>query len=251
MGKTAHAQTASIDERVLSRIRALLAKAESTTFPAEAETFTAGAQALMARHSIDHAQLSALDHGSSEEPIGRRIGIDHPYESPKAMLLGAVAEANRCRAVWSRGLGFCTVIGFPTDLDAVELLFTSLLVQATTGMMQAGSRTDGYGRSRTRSFRQAFLTAYASRIGQRLAEATGTETSKAATGPAGKNLLPMLAARNEAVDETVAAMFPSITNHVVRTVLNREGWFSGINAANQAAIHVDGRLPLTTPGQTA
>ncbi|MEP7036589.1 MAG: DUF2786 domain-containing protein, partial [Actinomycetota bacterium] len=42
----AHTRTA-IDEKVLSRIRALLAKAESSTFPAEAETFTAGAQALM------------------------------------------------------------------------------------------------------------------------------------------------------------------------------------------------------------
>ena len=240
-GSTAHRRTA-IDERVLSRIRALLAKAESTTFPAEAETFTAGAQALMARHSIDHALLSALDQSSSEQPTGRRIGIDNPYEVPKAMLLGAVAEANRCRTVWSRELGFSTAIGFPADLDAVELLFTSLLVQATTAMMKAGSRTDGYGRTRTRSFRQSFLTAYASRIGQRLAEATGTQTTKAATEPAGRNLLPVLAARNEAVDEAVAAMFPEMTNHVVGAVTNREGWFSGISAAERAALHGDGEL---------
>src|SRR5664280_2980372 len=66
-GATAQPQRAAIDERVLSRIRALLAKAESSTFPAEAETFTAGAQALMARHSIDHALLAALDQSSSEE----------------------------------------------------------------------------------------------------------------------------------------------------------------------------------------
>lgn len=38
-----------VDERILARVRVLLAKAESTNFPAEAETFTAGAQALMAR----------------------------------------------------------------------------------------------------------------------------------------------------------------------------------------------------------
>ena len=237
----AHRRTA-IDERVLSRIRALLAKAESTTFPAEAETFTAGAQSLMARHSIDHALLSTLGQSSSEQPTGRRIGIDNPYEGPKAILLGAVAEANRCRTVWSRELGFSTAIGFPADLDAVELLFTSLLVQATTAMMKAGSRTDGYGRSRTRSFRQSFLTAYASRIGQRLAEATGTQTTKAATEPAGRNLLPVLAARNEAVDEAVTAMFPEMTNHVVGTVTNREGWFSGISAADRAALHEDGEL---------
>ena len=62
-----------------------------------------------------------------------------------------VAAANRCRAVWHRSLGLCTVLGFPGDLDAVELLVTSLLVQATTAMVQAGSRRDVYGRSRTRS----------------------------------------------------------------------------------------------------
>ena len=241
-GPTSHPQRTAIDERLLSRIRALLAKAESTTFPAEAETFTAGAQALMARHSIDHALLSALDQGSSEEPVGRRIGIDNPYEAPKAMLLGAVAEANRCRTVWSRDLGFSTAIGFPPDLDAVELLFTSLLVQATAAMMKAGSRTDGYGRSRTRSFRQSFLTAYASRIGQRLSEATQTQTTKAGAEPAGRNLLPVLAARTDAVDEALAAMFPEMTNHVVGTVTNREGWFSGISAADRAALHGDEEL---------
>jgi Protein of unknown function (DUF2786) len=241
-GSTAHAHRAAIDERVLSRIRALLAKAESTTFPAEAETFTAGAQSLMARHSIDHALLAALGQRSSEDPTGRRIGIDNPYEVPKAMLLGAVAEANRCRTVWSRGLGFSTAIGFPADLDAVELLFTSLLVQATMAMMKAGSRTDGSGRSRTRSFRQSFLTAYASRIGQRLAEATGTQTTKAATEPAGQNLLPVLAARSEAVDEAVAALFPAMTTHVVGSATNSEGWFSGLSAADHAALHDDGEL---------
>jgi len=156
------------------------------------------------------------------------------------MLLGAVARANRCRTVWSRDVGFSTAIGFPADLDAVELLFTSLLVQATTAMMKAGSRTDDYGRSRTRSFRQSFLTAYASRIGQRLAEATGTQTTKAATEPTGGNLLPVLAARSEAVNEAVAAMFPKMTNHAVGSVTHREGWFSGLSAADRAALNVDG-----------
>lgn len=238
----ARLQRAAINERVLTRIRAFLAKAESTTFPAEAETFTAGAQALMARHSIDHALLAALDQNSSEEPTGRRIGIDNPYEVPKAMLLGAVAEANRCRTVWSRDLGFSTAIGFPADLDAVELLFTSLLVQATTAMAKAGSRTDRYGRSRTRAFRQSFLTAYASRIGQRLTETTGQQTTMAATEPAGQNLLPVLAARREAVDEAVRAMFPEMTNHVMGSVTDREGWFSGLSAADRAALGDDGVL---------
>jgi len=153
-----------------------------------------------------------------------------------------VAEANRCRTVWSRDLGFSTAIGFPADLDAVELLFTSLLVQATSAMMKAGSRTDDYGRSRTRSFRQSFLTAYASRIGQRLAEATGTQTTKAAAEPAGANLLPVLAARSEAVDEAVTEMFPKLTHHTAGAITNREGWCSGLSAADRATLRDDDEL---------
>jgi len=172
--------------------------------------------------------------------VGRRIGIDNPYEAPKAMLLTAVAGANRCRTVWTRDLGYSTAIGFPDDLAAVELLFTSLLVQATTAMVKAGSRTDGYGRSQTRSFRQAFLTAYASRIGQRLSETTGTQTSKVAAEPAGRDLLPVLAARNAAVDQAVTAMFPALSNHRVGSVTNTEGWLSGLSAADRAALHLGG-----------
>jgi hypothetical protein len=52
----------------------------------------------------------------------------------------------------------------------------------------------------------------------------------------------VLAARSEAVDEAVAVMFPKMTNHVVGAVTHREGWFSGLSAADRAALHVDGEL---------
>src|SRR5258708_26039932 len=155
----------------LGKIRALLAKAESTEFPEEAEALSARAQELMAKHSIDHALLAAQS-GSKDRPAARRLPVDNPYESPKATLLHAVAQANRCRSVWQKAIGMSTVVGFPSDLDAVELLFTSLLVQANTAMLREGAKKDAYGRSRTRAFRQSFLVAYAYRIGVRLSEAT-------------------------------------------------------------------------------
>jgi hypothetical protein len=80
----------------------LLAKAESTEFPEEAEALSARAQELMAKHSIDHALLAAQS-GNRDKPAGRRLPVDNPYESPKATLLHAVAQANRCRSVWQKG----------------------------------------------------------------------------------------------------------------------------------------------------
>ncbi|MGB3592910.1 MAG: DUF2786 domain-containing protein, partial [Ornithinimicrobium sp.] len=167
-----------VDERVLTRVRLLLAKAESTNFAAEAETFTTGAQKLMAKHSIDVAMVEA-EGGSTAGPDARRIGIDRPYENAKALLLTVVADANRCRTVWSRELGFMTVLGFAADLSAVETLFTSLLVQATQAVHREGVRRSGSGGSRTRAFRSSFLSSYAGRIGERLRDVTAAETASA------------------------------------------------------------------------
>jgi len=232
------------DERILSRVRMLLAKAESTTFEAEAATFTAGAQALMARHSIDAALLDrGADHPAHGQALGRRIGIDNPYESQKASLLQAVASANRCRTVWARELGFATVVGFETDLDSVELLFTSLLVQATRTLAAAGPRRDLHGGSRTRSFRQSFLSAFAHRIGERLQEATAQAEAEAAAGHSnGRELVPLLAARAEQVDEAMASWFPHLRQSRVSLPRDAEGWHSGRSAADRAQLGASPRL---------
>jgi len=37
---------------------------------------------------------------------GRRIWLENPYLSPKSMLVGVVAEANRCRAVFASALAW-------------------------------------------------------------------------------------------------------------------------------------------------
>ena len=226
------------DQRMLGRVRALLAKAESTEFPEEAEALTSRAQELMARHSIDDALLAASESGRAgpNQASGRRLFVESPYEAAKAILLDVVAGANRCRAIWHKNLGMSTVLGFPGDLDAVELLFTSLLVQATTALVQAGSRRDAYGRSRTRSFRQSFLTSYAQRIGERLAEAAGAAERQAVADSPGTSLLPVLAARHRVVDEAVGEMFPELTQHAVSSVHDREGWISGRAAADLATL---------------
>ncbi|MEV4456078.1 DUF2786 domain-containing protein [Microbispora sp. NPDC049633] len=245
--RTPGSRGGAVDERMLARVRALLAKAESTEFEAEAETFTAAAQSLMARHSIDAALLAARTAGQSGagRPEGRRLGVDAPYEGPKAMLLDVIASANHCRSVWSRHFGFATVLGFPADLAAVEVLFTSLLVQATTAMRLAGSRRDGLGRSRTRSFRQSFLAAYAQRIGERLREAAG-QAMREAAADTGRDLLPVLAAREAEVEARVEELFPTLTMVGAGAISNREGWISGRAAADRAVL--DPRAKVTRGG---
>jgi Protein of unknown function (DUF2786) len=236
---------ASANPRVLDKVRALLAKAESTSFAEEAEALTAKAQQLMARHSIDEALLAARE-GSRDQPAGCRVGIDNPYEAAKATLLDVVASANRCRSVWAKNLGFATIIGFQPDLDAVELLYTSLLVQATAAMMQAGSRQDGAGRSRTRSFRQSFLTSFAVRIGQRLTAATEEASAQAAAEAGEGRLLPVLAARDDSVRDATTTMFPEIVSRAV-SATDGEGWAFGRAAADLASLHARDEVTAHPP----
>lgn len=226
------------DRRMLDRIRALLAKAESTGFPEEAEAFTAKAQQLMARHSIDHALLDAAA-GAAAGPATRRLVIDNPYESPKAMLLQVVAQANHCRAVRFKEFGLSTLVGFDPDLDAVELLYTSLLVQAVRAMTAANTRPDRYGRNDVRSFRQSFLSAYAHRIGERLTEANRVVHTELAVGT---DLVPVMAARTEAVTAAFDALFPERVSRT-STVSNAAGWMSGRAAADRAELAVRAPLP--------
>lgn len=223
-----------LDQRMLDRVRALLAKAESTDFPDEAETYTAKAQELMTRHRIDHALLAATS-GERDRPATRRVAVDNPYEMPKSLLLQVVAQANGCRAVWMKRFGLVSIIGFTADLDATELLFTSLLVQATRAMTGSGSKTDRHGRNTTRSFRNSFLTSYASRIGERLNAAATEEVGRAAAA-SDASLLPVLAARSDAVRDAVAEQFPELT-HVATAANNLEGWAAGRAAADWAVLH--------------
>ncbi|MFG2818795.1 DUF2786 domain-containing protein [Kitasatospora sp. NPDC048365] len=235
------------EPRMLGRIRALLAKAESTEYPEEAEALSEKAQQLMAQHSIDEALLAA-GAPAPDAPAALRIGIDSPYEGPKAMLLDAVAAANRCKVVWAKEFGFCTIVGFDADLDAVELLYTSLLVQATAAMSREGGRKHRDGAPRTKAFRQSFLIAYAARIRERLTAATEQATSDAAAGRRlredgtvervadAERLLPVLKAREEAVEDAVGRMFPKLVSQRVR-VSDGEGWAAGRAAADRAALN--------------
>jgi hypothetical protein len=226
-----------VDRRKLDRVRALLAKAESTDFPEEAEALTARAQELMARYSIDEALLAATAGAlGNNNAAARRLFLDNPHESAKAMLLGVVASANRCRSIWHSDLGLGTILGFPADLVAVDLLFTSLLAQATSAMVRAGARRDAHGRSRTSAFRQSFLTSYAQRVGERLAQAAAAAQRHAADETGSQDLLPVLAARSALVDAAVSQMFPELTTHAVGAAHDREGWVRGRAAADLATL---------------
>jgi len=216
------APRSDVQAKMLTKVRALLAKAESTEFSAEAEALTAKAQALMTRHSIDEALLAA-DDGGSFDVRGVRVLIDQPYALEKATLLHVVAEANRVRAIWNDFASCVTLVGQPTDVAQVDLLFTSVLVQATRAMtQQVGSSA---------AFRRAFLHAFAVRIGERL-----TASADEAIGSYGAALVPVLERQDAAIAEEFERLFPHVTSGSRRRQLDARGWDAGTRAADAAVL---------------
>ncbi|RBY75555.1 hypothetical protein DQ238_19485 [Geodermatophilus sp. TF02-6] len=229
-------QAVSADDgaRALRRIRALLVKAESTEFPDEAEALTAKAQELMTRHAVDVALLDLGGGAPGRAGVDtRRVHVDDPYVWAKVQLLGAVADANGVRLVWYQSLGIANLVGVAADLDAVELLFTSLLLQVGRAL-GAAERAAGR-RSASRAFRRAFLLGYAVRIGERLRSAREQATATAAA-ERGVDLLPVLRSRQEAVDDVFTELFPRVRSTRSRSSMDAGGYWAGRAAAESADV---------------
>lgn len=228
--------------RLLARVRALLAKAESTPYEAEALAFTAKAQELMARHAITEAMLG--EGGRDGGPGRRDFALDPPYIDAKAFLLGAIAGVNRCQVVWSREPARAAVFGYPSDLSATELLYTSLLIQATRAIAASGPVRDVTGTSRTRSYRRSYLLGFASRIGERL-RAAAASTSDAVEGELGVSLVPVFAERADRIRTAVDEAFPRTSSRRVEAS-NGGGYVAGRAAADRASLAPPSRSVTST-----
>lgn len=235
-GADASAVTVGAPERgsshhpMLDRIRKLLMKAEATEFEAEAATFTAKAQELMTRHAIDEAAVRPTE--AHDGPRMVRLPLDPPYADAKSVLLATVAKANRCRAVYLKGIEMSSMVGHAEDLAVVELLYTSLLVQAQNALAEAGRGQAGR-RTRSQRFRSSFFLAYAGRIGERL----DAVNEQVAADSCDSSALPVLRARESEVEEFVDDHYGGrLTAGSVRGGYDGAGLAYGREAADRAKL---------------
>jgi hypothetical protein len=221
-----------VDDRVLERVRKLLARAEHpATPPAEAEACSAKAAALMSRHLIDRAMVDAGRHDRAE-PVVRRIIVEPPYVVGKVVLLNEVARAFGIPVAIGSGYQSsprrCTLVGFDRDLAMVELLFTSLLLQASTAMRLASA-----GHPRVKAFRRSFLFGYASTIGARLKAVREETVREAATATPGTELV--LVDRQTRVEAAFEREFPRL-GRFRATMSSGSGFMAGKDAGVRADL---------------
>jgi Protein of unknown function (DUF2786) len=235
---------------MLAKIRKLLAKAEDPAATAgEAETYNAKAAELMAVYGIDRALLAAADPDS--DIVGDRVVVlDAPYARDKATLLSGLAHELRCRSVlrtrYPDGVKELSVhlFGYDSDLLRTDVLYTSLLVQASLGMARVETPL---GES-VAAFRRSWLAGFTHAVVSRLAaaEAKAAADAERETEASRTSLALVLADRSVAVDDALSRQYPRLRTGRRRSLSGSgmaEGW-----AAGQRADIGDGRLDRRSRG---
>lgn len=217
------------DDKILDKIRALLNKAESTNFGPEAEAFVGKAHELMMKYAIDEALLHQSD-GKQEEIVIKKVKATKGTQTQpgRAGLLNAVCRTSRCRAIISGD--FLTIVGFKSDVEYVEMMYTSLVVQMLGGLYDARDKDHVTGKGV--GYDMSFCHSYQARIFERLDEIT-TKIEHDAGGEAGIVLYD----RKKKVNDHVRMEFPNLRAKTLTTRVNDgRGRDAGYNAANNADL---------------
>jgi hypothetical protein len=219
-------------------VRKLLAKAESPACtPAEAEAFTAKAAELIAKYGIEEAMLTAAD--PTRDAVGDRVIVVYaPYFNERAILLANIAERMGGRAVQrSRRHRTGTdnvevhLFGYGTDLERIELLYTSLLIQSANGLSHATvPHYEG-----VRAFRASWLRGFTRAIVARLdAAAKKAQAEAEAQRVGGPSTALVLADRSALVSRAVADVYPRV--RLAPSALSGSGQTAGYAAGMRADI---------------
>lgn len=109
------------EEKLLDKVRKLMAKAESTNFQAEAETFTLKAQALIAKYNLDISALSEEERKQVYKLVRAVHSNNEGYRKP---LSAVIAKNFRCKAIIIGN--YVHFFGHETDAEACAEVFNHL-----------------------------------------------------------------------------------------------------------------------------
>lgn len=225
------------DEKLIERLRKILAMAEGAGTKEEAEAFTAKATELMIKHSIDEAMLSKGGTKTSEAIIMRDFLIEG-YAKAKMQLLHNIAAAMGCKSVYTpntRQSGWksisVSVIGWESDIASIEVLFASLVMQVTNEMeREAKANPHVHGRA----FKQAFILGFAGEVSRRLVAQRQSAVEVADDATPGAALA--VVERSTAVENDFRRRFPKTGKGSGASASDYTGYGAGKAAGQRANL---------------
>lgn len=180
----------------LDTIAKLLAKAESTQYPAEAEALTEQAERMMVRYGIDKAAVD-FERGKRgevrENIIEVKVELHGTYGRVRMLGYAAVVEAfGTCTALGSsyaaKNWNWLYIIGAESDVNAMVRLVNSLVVQSDHALRAWWKSyelkpylTDRQKLVERRTFQKSFASGAALRVWRMVQEAKDESGTGAGT----------------------------------------------------------------------
>ncbi len=227
--------TAEAPDRLLDRVRKLLAKAEADGVTTEeAQALTAKAAELMAKYGIDRALLAAA-RPETDKPDNRIVEIYNPWARVQAHLLCGLAAALRCQCILlpSRAGQRVHMFGYASDIERTDVLYTSVLIQMWHGLVAA--QVPAWSDS-PRAWRRSWLLGYAAAVTARVKSAEqGAERAAAeAPGSGSSRAALVLADRSLVIRQNVARTYP--VTRSARVTYTGNGYGAGYAQGKRADI---------------
>jgi Protein of unknown function (DUF2786) len=228
--------TTEASDRLLDRVRKLLAKAEAEGVTvAEAQALTAKAAELMAKYGIDRALLAA-QRPETDRPSSRLLDIYNPWARVQAHLLCGLASAMRCQCILlpsGDGDQRVHMFGYESDLERTDMLYTSVLVQMWHGLIAADVPARA---SSVRAWRRSWLLGFAAAVTAKVQAAEDrAERTASPAGPGSTSSAALvLADRSLVIRRNVAAAYP--VTRTARLTYTGSGFGSGYRQGERADI---------------
>lgn len=223
-----------MNDSMINRIAALLAKSESSGYGPESDAYLSKAQELMTRYSIDTAMLRSHDRNAYSEIVVIDVVLTKPNGRSLSRfnaLLSAVALPNSCKAFSIGKTGAAKIVGFPEDAQRVldVYLLLSLQMQTECNRRMKTKLTNEHGST----YRAAFYAGFASAIFARLTQAAA-ESTEQATSEYGTSMALVLTNKVGLIEQHPA--LSSVRTRRSSDVYSREGYLAGGRAARNANI---------------
>lgn len=220
-------------DQLLEKVRSMLALAESERelgHEEAAEAHTATAMRWMAKYGIDKAMAEARGH-ANHLPTQKVFTCTAPYAGSKAHLIHSIARALHCQGITlytRRGSNFerVQVYGYQSDIEMVDMLYTSLLLQMSSATVRHKVASWITGRA-LMAERRSFMYGFTAEVEERLTEAYALAVDETDdSGTTGKELV--LASREVAIKALYRQEHPNVRR-------TRSTYSGGSSAAGRAA----------------
>lgn len=231
--------TGETPDRLLDRVRKLLAKAEAEgVTAAEAQALTAKAAELMAKYGIDRALLAAR-RPETDRPDNRIVQLYNPWARVQAHLLCGLAAALRCQCILlpSPAGQRVHLFGYASDIERADMLYTSVLVQMWHGLVAAPVPAAA-GAGSVRAWRRSWLLGFAAAVIGRVQAAEQRAEQSAdnddARGRAPGHAALVLADRAVVIRQHVTRAYPQ--TRTARVTYSGSGYGAGYAQGKRADI---------------